>query len=133
MVNSFTANGVLQFNAQQYPFQLENISNSGVVVRLKAESIEPVLSDESCALLFYGGREDFQVTVQARLVHYSFTLAAFQFIDLDKDTARTLEEIINTIAEEKNCKAVDLSGLQRHLVIAGGAFPATGHIKPDCF
>lgn len=133
MVSSFEANGILQYNAQQYPFQLENISNTGVVVRLKAESIEPVLSNENFALVFFGSREDLQVTVQARLVHYSFTLAAFQFIDLNKDTARELEEIINKIAEEKNCKAVDLSGLHRHLVVAGGACPELGQIKPGCF
>jgi len=131
MVSSFEANGVLQYNAQQYPFQLENISNTGVVVRLRAESIEPLLPGENCTLLFYGDREEIQVTAPVRLVHYSFTLAAFQFVDLDTETVRELEGIINSIAEEKNCKAVDLSGMHRHLVIAG-ANPAADRIKPDC-
>lgn len=133
MVNSFVANGVLQYNALQYPFQLENISNTGVVVRLKAESIEPFITGENCVLVFYGSQADLQVTVPARLVHYSFTLAAFQFIDLDKETAGELESIINKIAEEKNCKAVDLSGLHRHLVIAGGACPVAAQIKPGSY
>lgn len=117
MNKKFVENGMLQYNTMHYPFQLENISSTGVVVRLKEEASEPILPGGDCVLVLYNNHEKDRVTVSARLVHYSFTLAALQFIELDGETERVLGNIVEKVAGEKKRGKFNSSGLHHHLGI----------------
>lgn len=111
MGKTFVTDGVLQHASMHYHFQLENISMTGTVIKLKWDTRKPILAGDRCLLMCYKNIENEFVAIPAMVVHYSFFLVALQFIELDPDTEQTLVEIIEKVADIKNGKAVNTSGL----------------------
>ncbi len=111
MGKTFVTDGVLQHGSMHYHFQLENISMTGTVVKLKWDTREPILAGDSCLFMCYKNMENEFAAIPALVVHYSFCLVALQFIDLDPDTEQTLVEIIEKVTANKICKAGNSSGL----------------------
>lgn len=111
MVKKFVTDGVLQHNTMYYPFQLESISMTGMVVKLKWETSELLLPGGECELICYNNPEYDSVTISAQIVHYSFSLVALQFGGLDKESEHPIAGIIEKFASEKIERTVNSSVL----------------------
>lgn len=98
MRKKFVTDGVLQHFSMNYPFQLETISMTGIVVKLKDGATEPILPGERCFLSFNLNQVNDSFTISAQTVHYSFSLVALKFIDLDEISEQSLANIIEKVA-----------------------------------
>ena len=121
MGKKFVMNGLLQHSTMHYPFQLENVSLTGMVIKLNWETCEPILPGDRCVLIFNKNSENDPITISAQAVHYSFTLVALQFIELDKESEQALGEIIEQVAVEKTGRAFNPSRLHHLLASAVSA------------
>jgi c-di-GMP-binding flagellar brake protein YcgR len=78
--------------------QLENISMSGTLVRLKDSTCDPIQKDDECTLTIFKDSEKPAVQIATRVVHQGFTLVGLKFIESDSERISSLVRFIEGIA-----------------------------------
>lgn len=93
-VNYLSA-GWLHFNETRYACQLENISTSGVLLRVKKTINIPFFPGDPCRLLLAHENDDDQYhQVDARIVRFDTNKAALEFTGLNSDTRTIIDSLI---------------------------------------
>lgn len=97
---NFLSAGWLHYNETRYACLLENISTSGVLLRVKKTINAPILPGEACKLLLAHENDDEQYhQVDARVVRFDANMAALEFTGLKNDS----RNIIDTLIQKELC------------------------------
>lgn len=115
MDDRHTTDGWLKTGDVLYPVQLETVSRTGAVVRLRGESCDTLVPGDECWLVMECGKDKEPLAVSAHVVHYSFTLAGLKFIEYDLQRDKDLEAVIERITRNRTESMLSANPLHRHL------------------